>query len=167
MDNDKFGFQKLGSLPDLIDEEKNNSIKTISKELPSFNDEKTDSFDDFDIPRPPKELKSKTEYNLMQDIEDEYLDTQVTDEDINNSIDELKIFSKKEAIFVNIEDYASLIEKIKGTKSNFKIFQERFENLDTVKETKVSSLENLNKIFENLQRRIIAIDNHLFEKEEE
>lgn len=167
MDNNKFNFQKLDSLPELIDEENNNSKKQFSNELPSFDDEKNDSFDDLDIPKPPKELRSKTEYKRMQDIEDEYLDTEVTNEDIDASLGELKSFSKKSSIFVNVEDYASLIETVKGTKPNFKIFQERFENLDIINDTKINELENLNKIFENLQRRIIAVDNHLFEKEEE
>ena len=120
-----------------------------------------------EIPKPPKELRSNSEYKRMQDIEDEYLETQVSNEEINEAFGELKSFSKKNPIFVNVEDYAALIESIKGTKTNFKIFQERFENLETIKDTKFEELETLNKILETLQRRIISVDNHLFEKEED
>lgn len=167
MDNDKFVFPKLGSLPPLDDS--SNKLKNNSKELPSFDseDEKLSFDDTLEIPKPPKELKSRDEYKRLQELEDEYLETNVSDSESSNSLNELKELSRKDPIFVNLEDYASLIETVKSSKQNFKIFQEKFENLDAIKNAKESELEKLNKILENLQRRIIAVDNHLFEKEEE
>lgn len=184
-------FKGFEPLPPLIDEINNSNNKKQKKaeslesvELPSFDDEKTfesQSFHyeqnqldnnslsdlDLDIPRPPKELKSKGEYLKLQDIEDEYLETNVTNQDILNAESELKEFAKKQPLFVNVEDYGAMLNSIKGSKSNFKTFYEKFQTLDNISQTKQTEIEKMTKTLEAIQRRIISIDNHLFEKEGE
>lgn len=162
-------------LPEFTDSTPSTSSRKL--ELPSFEEEiiqnkqvftnddsmTNEEMEDMEVPRPPPELKQKFTHLKLQDIEDEYLDKQTQEEDLEETRKELKSFEKK-PVFVNVNDYGTMLSTVKGTKTNFKLFIEKFTRLDEISTTKDSELDKIQKHLEHVQRKLITIDNKIFER---
>lgn len=141
-----------------------------NNELPSFDtiNEKTnvDDNDISDVPLPPPNLRARNHPLRLEDIEDKYLEEQ-------SSIEEMAFLKIKgvqkgiKGVFVNVKDYNNLIVTVKESRSDFKLSSEKSQNIDNLSATMGAELFKIQKTLESIQRRLIGIDNRLFEKLED
>lgn len=135
------------------------------KNLPEF--ENTNTSNDLIVPTPPPDLMQPRTPNLdmnhLMDVEEEFLRNRV------NPLEDLKIERKnidpKKPIFIKIENYEVTLQNIidvKASAGEFPNIMFRMGNLNDSETTKLSQLHGL---IEDMQRKIIFIDNLIFEKD--
>lgn len=138
--------------------------------LPIFdnNNGNTNDSEMIDIPLPPVELKSKPPRQRLQDIEDECLIKSPEDYDMYDVKKQIEKENNLSApIYVNVEDYNTLVSTVESTANNINRFVNIFSNFDNIKNTQHNELVKINKLFENMQRKLIMIDSRIFEKIED
>lgn len=119
-----------------------------------------------EVPAPPPELKEKPMYARLQEIEDEYLDSVEPETDMEEIRMELEAETElKKPLFVNLQEYGVLLETMRGAKTNLTNFTETVSRLQNLTNTRKKEFDKINKHFENIQRKLIMIDNALFEEE--
>lgn len=126
-----------------------------------------EEYDEIDVPLPPPELRTAPPHVRLQNIEDEYLQTEPSKDELVEAKEEIEETCAKKQIFVNVEDFGTLLETIDGAKKHIKRFAEISSSLDSMNEASTKEINRINNIFENIQRKVIMIDNRLFEKGEE
>jgi len=62
-----------------------------------------------------------------------------------------------------LQDYGHLISAVKSTRINLKNFNQIFQKIDNLDQTFVTDLDKAQKTLELIQRKLITLDNHLFE----
>ncbi len=162
-------------LPEFEDSSKSNPSKnTPSKnygELPTFEDEDLNSSDSAgnepEVPRPPQELRSKPSRTKLQDIEDKYLQEEAFEIDLEDAKEELESRKSKNPVFINLQDYGHMISAMKSTKANLKSFTQAFQKMDSIDMALNNEIGKAQKTLELIQRKLITLDNHLFEGMEE
>ena len=135
----------------------------LSKELPAFDSDVEEVSDD--VPLPPPELKAKHGHLKLEDIEDRYLEEQANEEEIGYA--KAKLEGKKKNVFVNVNDYNKLMVTVRESRPNFKVFADKFQNLDNLSITLDCEIVKIKKSLEAIQRKLIVADNRLFEKVED
>lgn len=158
---------KLGILPSINDFKAGSVNSALKDSLPSFDDEKNqyENFEDdslSDVPTPPQELKEKFPHHRLYDIEDEYL-SENTEE--NTALDEVSL--KDKHVYVNLKDYNNLIVTVKQSRNNFRMFSERFSRIENISLTMDLKMSDSHKLLEFMQRKLIGLDNRLFERVED
>ena len=178
MEYETRGFPELNKLKVPISKSNelpifNNTNNYDSDDLPEFegvnliptNKFNNSDFDDLNVPVPPPELRGKQSLKKFQAIEDEYLEIESEDEDIELVKKELHDGYSK-PIFINLDYYTDILKAVTSTNTNIKNFSNIFSKLDNMHKTQDIQIINLNKNFENIQRKLITIDNRLAQEED-
>lgn len=158
--NNNINSSKEKELPGFDDD-------TNNDELPSFDNKNTiNRREEVEVPLPPPELSARPAIIRLQDIEDDYLDTEPSRSDIDNIKKELKRENKKSPIFVNLDEYGVLLSTVRSTNGNIKTFANISNNIQNLHSTQKDKIKKMNELFEEIQRKLIMVDNSFFDKDE-
>ena len=137
-----------------------------SDDLPSFDSDSEN--DDILIPTPPPNLMENTIPEIyldeLEDVEDKYLIDKEHVEALENVNKIKKELKTKNPIFIKVENFDSILRKMDEIQNYTKKFEDSLFNIENFNDNQKTKLVHLHKDVENLQRKLIYVDNIIFEK---
>jgi hypothetical protein len=137
-----------------------------NSDLPEFENNNEEDNDDLIVPTPPPNLMRartpKINIDYLMDVEEEFLRNKVSPLE-NLKIEKREIDTKK-PIFIKIENYGVTLQNIIDIKSSTGEFSNIMFRMGNLNDSQTTKLSELHGLIEDMQRKIIFIDNLIFEK---
>ena len=181
--------------PDIVSQEQEHNdfsagidIPNLSKNALSSNDQQSISSNtnELEIPAPPPNTESLTTDSYEIPSAPSATETSkalpheqtITSSEINYEIEDSLIKQEKEniierrthksydkPIFVEVNDYKQILDYINEIKNNIKKSDNILTTLQDIKSAKEKEFEKWHNVLEDIQRKLIYIDNTLFEQD--
>lgn len=127
------------------------------------NTQQSQQNNDMVVPPPPPELmnnQNPMDENHLKKIEEKYLRSEPMDKEMYTK----EVINTRKPIFITIDNYEKSLHNIIDIKANVKEFSEIIYRIENLNDSQNSTYTNFHNMLEEIQRKLIYVDNTIFEK---